>query len=261
MPEVFINYRTGDAEHAAATIQTHLSHCFGDESVFYAGKSIKPAHVYDTEIIESVRSSRVLIVVIGSAWLTADAQGRVRLHEEGDWVRREIREALELGLHVLPVLVGKHPERLTRSRLPPDIAALADRQWMRYDHRESARCLEAITKAITDLVPALVGRRTGAPPAGGTAGRASNSVSESSVHGSLFQVRDGGLRHNTNENSNNTTRLTANTGQSGGIGSIDGATFGTFINHSVGAVNTGSGNQYNAPAPVRNRDQTEPEPE
>ena len=41
MPGVFVNYRTGDGEWAAALIKRELSARFGADQVFYASQSIR----------------------------------------------------------------------------------------------------------------------------------------------------------------------------------------------------------------------------
>ena len=253
MPDIFINYRTQDTEQAAAAIDADLVHRFGPDRVFFAGRSIQPSRRFDTRILDAVSNSRVLISLIGPDWLAHGPQGRPRLFEDEDWVRREISVALRDGVHVLPALVGRRTERIAAHELPADIQGLSRHQTMRYDSRDSATFRTSLARTLIDLIPGLVDRslteHTGpGDREGGRAGQARNSVSGVTVtHGSVFQVGDGDLRHHTNENSYNNNHSTTNTGQFAGVGNISGELSGTFINESHGPVNSGSGPMHLSP--------------
>ena len=75
-------------------------------------------------IQEAVESSGVLVALIGHRWATlADEGGRRRLDDPDDFVRVELRTALERGVRVIPVLVdGAEPLRL--EQLPAELALL-----------------------------------------------------------------------------------------------------------------------------------------
>jgi hypothetical protein len=77
----------------------------------------------------------VLLVVVGSRWLTApDPCGGGRaVDNPGDWVRREVAEALVQGARVIPLLIDD-TERLTHARLPLDIDQLRRCQYLRLRH-------------------------------------------------------------------------------------------------------------------------------
>ena len=79
-------------------------------------------------IEKSVGSCDALIAVIGRSWLiSADKEGRRRLDNPEDCVRKEIATALKHGVPVIPVLVdGAIMPRSTD--LPDDLKALARRQ-------------------------------------------------------------------------------------------------------------------------------------
>lgn len=60
-----------------------------------------------------LRHATIVMVVMGANWLTAaDQYGRRRLDDPADWVRREIEEALQRKITVLPVLLNDY-------RMPP----------------------------------------------------------------------------------------------------------------------------------------------
>lgn len=158
MHDIFINYRTGDEEGSATAIDQELSRRFGSEKVFRASKSIPPGENYIHELLRAVRRSEVLLVVIGSRWLTAvDDHGRNCLCNEDDWTRREILEAFEHRVRVIPVLVGGTP-RLRSSELPPELARLTECQYHRLDHRSSDTDLAALGGKLAKLVPSLIDR-------------------------------------------------------------------------------------------------------
>ncbi len=235
MPEIFINYRTGDTEETAAAVDADLTHRFGADRVFFAGRSIAPASRFDASILEAVRASKVLIALIGPNWLAPGPQGRPRVFEAEDWVRREIGVALRSGVHVLPVLVGRKTERITPKELPPDIKGLGLVQTRRYDHRDAGAFRASFAEVLTDLIPSLVDRSTAEPAAAAPPG--GNSVSDTTVsHGSIFQA-GGDIEQHT----------TTNNGLFSGTGTISGELSGTFINDSHGPVNSGRGPMYITP--------------
>ncbi|WP_433212886.1 toll/interleukin-1 receptor domain-containing protein [Microtetraspora malaysiensis] len=159
MPEVFVNYRTGDGDKTAAVIDRELSHRFGEEKIFRASKSIRPGSPYPEELLDNVRNSSALVAVIGPGWTSAP-----ELHDENDWVRREIVEALAYGIPVIPVLDGRRTERLRSSELPPELARLADYQSVRLDLQDAESGLTRIAKTLAELVPMLLDRTTAERP-------------------------------------------------------------------------------------------------
>lgn len=155
MPDIFINYRTNDEEASASLIDKELRDRFGPKQVFRASRSIKLGEDYVRKLLDAVRDSKVLLAVIGSRWLTAvDEQGRNRLHNEADWTRKEILEAFEHGVAVIPVLVGS-AERLRPSDLPPELARLVNCQYHKLNHRSSDADLRNLGDRLAELVPSL----------------------------------------------------------------------------------------------------------
>src|SRR5687768_2358226 len=135
MPGVFVNYRTGDGEWAAALVKRELSARFGADQVFYASQSIRLGEDFSREILSGLRRCEVLLALIGPRWVAAvDREGVRRLDKADDWVRREITEAFQCGLRVIPVLMdGIDP--LTEADLPDVLKRLARCQYLRIHHR------------------------------------------------------------------------------------------------------------------------------
>ncbi|MCX5375859.1 toll/interleukin-1 receptor domain-containing protein [Streptomyces sp. NBC_00091] len=222
MPDIFVNYRTGDEEATATLIAHELSSRFGDDRIFRASKSIRPGQAFPQELLTAVRRSSVLLAVIGPRWSEAATRdGRRALEDPQDWTRREILEAFESGAHVIPVLVGR-TTRLDRTSLPHELQELADRQYRRFHHRNSESDLKRIGDDLAELLPQLAAADKKA------AAGADPAPPQERAGTARMQVRD--VRHR----------------QRGGIGNLNGD-LGTFVSESAGPVHTGSGSQYNGP--------------
>jgi len=96
-----------------------------DARLFVDVDSIETGEDFAEAIYEAIDSCRVLVVLIGPKWATLlDEEGRRRLDDPGDYVRFEVRVALQRGILVIPVLVdGAKP--LRHQQLPSDLRQLA----------------------------------------------------------------------------------------------------------------------------------------
>ena len=127
-PLAFISYRRQDSSAASRWLSQTIQRTFGPVSAFIDSDSIRMADDWPERINGALRSATVLIAVIGSSWLRiADEYNRRRIDKEDDWVRNEIRHALENGIMVLPILLSKTPIP-GRSALPGCLEKLAERQ-------------------------------------------------------------------------------------------------------------------------------------
>ncbi|GAB2847591.1 toll/interleukin-1 receptor domain-containing protein [Lentzea nigeriaca] len=162
MPGVFVNYRTGDGEWAAALVKRELGARFGADQVFYASQSIRLGEDFSREILSGLRRCEVLLAIIGPRWSAAvDREGVRRLDKADDWVRREITEAFQCGLRVIPVLMdGIDP--LSEADLPDPLKRLARCQYLRIHHRSDDLDLPRLVDELVELVPELVTAK--APP-------------------------------------------------------------------------------------------------
>jgi hypothetical protein len=118
--------------------------------------SIEPGTDFAEAIESAVRTCAVLLALVGPGWLTAtDDHGRRRLDEPGDYVRFEIRTALEQGVRVIPVLVdGAVLPR--QQQLPTDLQKLArlsalEMSYARFDYDE-ARLVAVIGSMLAAAV-------------------------------------------------------------------------------------------------------------
>src|SRR4051795_8809425 len=105
---IFISYRREDTEYPAGWLYDRLSDHFPRGEVFKDVDSIEPGEDFVDVLTEAVASCDALLVLIGQHWLsvTGPSGGR-RLDEPGDFVRLEVEAALQRGVRVVPVLVGR----------------------------------------------------------------------------------------------------------------------------------------------------------
>lgn len=108
--------------------------------MFLSARSIRAGDNYVSTVFDNLRRCEVLLAVMGPDWLAHARPG----HLGFDWVHREIAEALDLGIRVIPVLLddaslpdpaalparltpvaGCHYVRLRHYTLDADLAHLA----------------------------------------------------------------------------------------------------------------------------------------
>ncbi|UCM87809.1 toll/interleukin-1 receptor domain-containing protein [Streptomyces marincola] len=251
---VFVNYRTGDEETAAAFIHSHLARLLGKERVFFDSTSIRGGELFPRKLLSAVRRSDVLLAVIGTEWATfAHQDGGPALLRADDWIHRELKEALTCGVPVIPILVGERG-RLKRDELPEALAPLIDVQYLRFDHRSAAIDLGRITDEVAAHVPGLADATgqagQGAPRRAddrSPAAEVSNTAGD--VHGTSGQFHDMQAEQVTLSNSGNVlNRPTGpvHTGQHG-VQLNGGQDFS-------GGGDTFFGGDHRGPAPRRRRD-------
>ena len=149
---VFVSFRNGDDPYAAALLFRALGQRFGRDAVFRSSDSIPPGAPWAETIWRHHALSEVLIAVIGPRWLDMrDSQGRLRLHQEGDWVREEIAEALKQGKLVIPVVLDGIAH-LDPGKLPEDIARIAEVQAVRMDHRRIDTAVAMVIDRIIEVL-------------------------------------------------------------------------------------------------------------
>lgn len=157
---VFVNYRREDTGPYARLVQIKLGERFPNVPVFIDLDSIEAGADFADAIKSGVDSCVVLIALIGAKWLTiTDEDGRRRLDDPDDYVRYEIRTALERGVRVVPVLAdgAKAPRQ---QQLPADLQRLArlNALEMSYDRLDydATRLMDVIQKVL-GYVPARTG--------------------------------------------------------------------------------------------------------
>jgi hypothetical protein len=132
---IFLSYRRDDAGVSASLLRMCLEQSLPGAPVFRDAESIGPGDNFRTRIEEAIKSSAVLLALIGPTWLTAtDAAGRRRLFDPDDVLAGEITLALRLGIRVIPVLVQGAPMPQAE-KLPEALRELADLMAVPLDHQ------------------------------------------------------------------------------------------------------------------------------
>jgi hypothetical protein len=124
MNEIFLSYRRADQQGTTGRLFDHLVQAFGRDTIFYDVDKVPHGEDFREFIDKTIRNCRVVLVVMGPAWLTlSDEKGR-RLDQANDPVRIEIETALSRGKKIIPVLIddARMPDEAV---LPPTIVRLA----------------------------------------------------------------------------------------------------------------------------------------
>jgi hypothetical protein len=125
-PSIFISYRRQDSAWAVRYLHDILCDTFKEHlEIFLDVDNIGYGERFDRVLEEEVKKSNLLIVVIGTRWLTlAHANGMRRLDDPDDYVVREISVALDNNKKLIPILLDgiEMPRRVD---LPSPIADLS----------------------------------------------------------------------------------------------------------------------------------------
>ena len=106
-PPVFLSYRRAEADDDAAALHQILGRALGsEEQIFRDRVSIEPGEPFTWALQQAVAHCRAMVVMIGPTWNTITDDGRRRLYQESDYVRREVTAGLDRGILVLPVLLA-----------------------------------------------------------------------------------------------------------------------------------------------------------
>ncbi|MER5260674.1 toll/interleukin-1 receptor domain-containing protein [Actinosynnema sp. NPDC002837] len=154
MRKIFINYRSSDLDFGASLLDTALSGEFGPDRVFRDARSLRLGDEFHPEIMGAIRESLAMIAVIGPRWAgEVDARGRRQIDRSEDYIRREIIEAFDHDVPVIPVLVDR--SRLKPAELPAPLRALAARQYLTLRTRNSHVDLAVLIGALAERLPEL----------------------------------------------------------------------------------------------------------
>ncbi len=151
MPRIFINYRREDTEAAANWLHELLSSVLGEDNVFIDTDDIPAGIDFVEHLRRQIESCDVFIAMIGRRWATlTDDAGNVRLSQNDDFVRREIRAALQRDIPVIPVLVEGTPLP-SETQLPADIVPLRRRQSVALSSRQFKEDVERLIVKIREV--------------------------------------------------------------------------------------------------------------
>ena len=126
----FISYRRDQSSFVARSIRSALEAKVGAPRVYLDDRSNSAGDVWPERIEQEIYRCGVMLVVIGPHWLYAAYEdGRRRLDDPHDWVRREVEAGLQLPRRqavVVPLLHDGAPMPAA-GELPDSIKPLTDR--------------------------------------------------------------------------------------------------------------------------------------
>ncbi|ASW54240.1 toll/interleukin-1 receptor domain-containing protein [Plantactinospora sp. KBS50] len=195
MAKVFISYRNNDDPSAAVMLAQSIDQRLGEAASFLDSKSIPLGADFRPTLWGQLARCVAMVVVIGPRWLVPDADGERRVDRTDDFVRQEIEFALQIGLPIIPVLVGG-ATKPSDGVLPESLAALEHRQYLTLRHRSADRDLRCLLDRLEELVVASSGPGAGAkqsdkpPAAGGITFNGRVRVGGDIVNGSKYVTRD-----------------------------------------------------------------------
>jgi len=107
--KIFVNYRHSQGGGwAAEAIATRLKAELGVDRVFLDVLNIRPSAKFAEEIRAEIAQAAALIVVMGEDWhkIQDERTGNKRIAEDADWVREEIRTAIERNIRIFILRLG-----------------------------------------------------------------------------------------------------------------------------------------------------------
>jgi len=148
MTRIFISYRREDSAGYAGRIYDRLVQHFGPDQIFMDVDNIRPGMDFVEAIENAVGSCDVLLALIGKQWSTiTNEKGEQRLNNPNDFVRLEVKTALDRNILVIPTLV--HGADMPRQQdLPPDLEKLTRRNALEIS---TSRFHDDMTRLIKEL--------------------------------------------------------------------------------------------------------------
>jgi hypothetical protein len=148
---IAISYRREDSTPIAGRLFDRLVTEFGKGNVFMDFDSIPYGMDFRKQIQQSLSKADALVVIVGPQW-SESATGIRRLDNSDDFVRFEIRCALESGIPIIPVLVNNATMPKAES-LPADIGEFAFRNALVLDtgvdfHHHASRLISGVRDLV-----------------------------------------------------------------------------------------------------------------
>jgi hypothetical protein len=133
--DAFISYRRDGSASQARLIKSELTS--RNYKVFLDVADLDKGH-FDEQLLTTIADTPNFILMLAPGSLD-------KCVEEGDWLRRELRQALASSRNIVPVCL---PDFRFPASLPADIADLSRHQAVEYSHTLFDATIEKILKAI-----------------------------------------------------------------------------------------------------------------
>jgi hypothetical protein len=152
MSRIFISYRRQESIGVAGRIFDSLTAHFGANEVFMDIDAIPPGVDFREHIANGIDKAKVMLVLIGEAWLQLPGPNGRRLDDPDDFVRIELEMAFARNISIIPVLLG-HAIMPKAGELPSSITDLAHRNAAHIDmgrdfHPHAKRLLNNIKRHL-----------------------------------------------------------------------------------------------------------------
>jgi TIR domain len=147
---VFISYRREDTAPVARLIYDRLWRVLSKANVFFDVSTIAGGEDFQNRIATGIGKSDATLVLIGDGWLKETPERKIRIWDDNDYVRAEVRESLARPMLLLPILVaGAHMPK--PEQLPEDIRAIVTKNALPLRHESFDDDAENILSAITGV--------------------------------------------------------------------------------------------------------------
>ena len=132
-PPVFISYRRDDLDTAALRIKQCLEEVFGEGTVFL-DVDINYGAPWPERIKTAIHGAEVVLALIGPRWFEVrNEHGARRIDRKNDWVRRELEEALEKGIEIIPVVFDRLKKFEAAEAYPEDSTLIRIKDLKKFD--------------------------------------------------------------------------------------------------------------------------------
>jgi formylglycine-generating enzyme required for sulfatase activity len=150
--KIFINYRRDDDPQAAGRLFDRLQDDFAADQLFFDVDNIAPGLDFPDVLAQRIGECEIFLAVIGRGWVDSrDASGARRLDDPRDFVRIEIRAALDQTKRVIPVLIGDTPMPQAHE-LPEPLQPLVWRNAVRLSHTRFRSDVQGLIKALHEAL-------------------------------------------------------------------------------------------------------------
>lgn len=150
--DIFISYRREDSRDITGRLVDRLKQTYARRQLFLDIETIDLGRDFEQILAKMLKDCKVLIAVIGREWLDAkDENGRRRLDDPNDYVRREIAAALQRDIRVIPVLVDD-AAMPPAEQLPDDLKPLVKRQKMDLSYEKFGSDMESLVASLAETV-------------------------------------------------------------------------------------------------------------
>jgi hypothetical protein len=170
---IFISYRSSDGRDKATALARELGQRFGDAAVFLDKDDLRGGSLWRDEVARTLGRQVALLLLLTPDLLGAvGSDGRLRIADPDDPVRRELAAALASGAHVIPVLCDGVDTPPDGNTLPSPFDRLGEFTWRRLraydwpgDVQRLAEDLTALGIVAAGPAAPVAPEAMGSPPA------------------------------------------------------------------------------------------------